>query len=149
MIVTHSGVTYECAVAVKCENDNYIRLYDENKNEIASFYNISDFSEYTISGGSFVSPCDCTAPIPVSLYVIGARTITAGDWLTADDGRYYYEIQNPLISANTTTCNIFLLFAKGIKLDYTPTQEAGKLTIYTSAAPLADVVIESIQIARA
>lgn len=149
MIVTHCGTSYECAAAVKCTSDNYIKLYDENGNEIASFYNISDFSEYEISGGSFVGPCECGNPVVLTTYAIQGRTIATTDWvLSEDESSYYYEIENGLISANTTTCNVFLLFAQGTKLDYTATQEAGKITIKTSAAPLADVIIESIQISK-
>ena len=110
MIVTHCGTSYECAVAVKCEDDKYIKLYDADGVEIAAFYNISDFTEYSISNGSFVAPCDCDTPIIVSTYAVRGRTITPDAWLFADD-RWVYEIENPLISANTTTCNVFLLFA--------------------------------------
>ena len=149
MQVTHSGVTYECNVAVKCENDKYIKLYDENGLEIVSFHNISDFSEYTISGGSFIAPCDCTTPIALTTYANGGRTITPNAWaLTEDATKYYYEIENNLISGNSTTCNILLLFAPGTELDYEAAQEDGKITLYVAAAPLFDVVINSIQITR-
>lgn len=148
MQIVHSGVTYECAIAVKCENDRYIKLYDENGAEIASFHNISDFSDYTISGGSFVAPCDCSMPIPLSAYAIGGRTITTNDWILSEDNRFYYEIESGLISDNATTCNVTLLFAEGTTLAYEATQEAGKVVLYTDAAPLADVIIESIQIVR-
>ena len=145
--VTHSGETYDCAVAVKCVNDNYIKLYDESGVEIAAFHNISNFSEYTISGGSFISPCDCSVPIPLTTYSLGGRTITSNDWILADS-RYYYEITSGLISANVTTCNILLLFAQGTELAYEASQEAGKVVLYVDAAPLYDVVIEGIQITR-
>lgn len=149
MNVKHSGVTYECHVAVKCENDNYIKLYDENGVEIASFHDISDFSEFTISDGDFIAPCDCTMPIAQSAFSIGGRTITTNDWILSESGdSYYYEIESDLISDNTTTCNILLLFAEGTSLSYTGTQEAGKIVLSVSAAPLADIVIESIQIIR-
>ena len=91
MIVTYNNRTYDCAVAVKCTDDNYIKLYDEGGTEIASFTGIADFSKFTISGGSFVAPCDCTVPIPLSMYSIGGRTITPGSWVS-NNGKYYYEI---------------------------------------------------------
>lgn len=147
MKVVHSGVTYDCSVAVKCEDDKYIKLYDANGVEIAAFLNISDFAEYTISGGSFVAPCDCSMPIKTTNYVIGGRTIKTSDW-TASNGRYYYEIENDLISANTTTCDILLLFAKGTSLTYEATQETGKIVLSTASAPASNIVIESIQITR-
>lgn len=147
MNVTHSGTTYECAVAVKCEDDKYIKLYDANGAEIASFNGISDFGEYTISGGSFIAPCDCGAPIVLTTYSIGGRTIAPGDWISSD-GRYYYEIQNSLISSNAATCNILLLFAPGTELLYEAIQESGKVIIYIDTIPDEDIVIRSVQITR-
>lgn len=147
--VTHSGTTYDCAVAVKCTDDKYIKLYDANGAEIVSFNGISDFSQYTISGGSFVAPCDCAMPIPLSPYALGGRTITTNDWSYSSADGYYYEIASDLISANATTCNVILLFAQGTELAYTARQEAGKIKIITgSTAPLYNVVIEGIQILR-
>lgn len=148
MRITHGNRTYDCAVAVKCENDNYIKLYDKNGVEIASFHHVSDFSKYEISGGSFVDPCTCTMPIPLSAYAIGGRTITIEDWILGDDNRFYYEIENDLISANVTTCNVLILFAQGTELEYTATQETGKIVLYVEAAPLDDIVIDGIQITR-
>lgn len=149
MQVIHSGVTYECNVAVKCENDKYIKLYDANGVEIAAFHNISDFSEYEISGGSFIAPCDCETPIVLTTYVIGGRTIAADAWILSEDGtKYSYEIENALISGNATTCDILLLFAKDTALEYEATQEDGKIILSVAAAPLYDVVIDSIQITR-
>lgn len=149
MKVTFCNRTYECAVAVKCEDDNYIKLYNDSGVEIAAFYNISDFSKYEISDGTFTNPCDCTMPIPLSISTIGARTITTNDWILSDDSAsYYYEIESNLISANKTTCNVMLLFAQGTEFEYTATQEAGKIVLHTEAAPIDDVVIESIQIIR-
>lgn len=149
MQLIHSGTTYECAVAVKCADDKYIKLYDENGAEIASFYNISDFSEYTISGGYFVAPCDCNMPIPLSMYSIGGRTIKPSDWMLSDTGLYFYEIESSLISSNKTTCNIMLFFASGTELNYDAAQISGKIVLYISEIPENDVVIESIHITRA
>ena len=149
MFVEHSGISYECASAIKCENDKYIKLYNENGAEIAAFNHISDFSEYTASGGSFVDPSNCTTPIALTPYATGGRTISANDWILTDSGdAYYCTIENELISANVATCNVLLLFAAGTELEYTAQQEAGKITLSTTAAPLADVVIESVQITR-
>ena len=147
MFVTHCGTTYECDVAAKCTSDNYIKLYKDGK-EIAAFYEISDFSDFEISGGSFVAPCSGGNPIILTTYVVKGRTISAEDWATADDGRYFVEIENDLISANATTCNIMLYFAEGTSLSYDAEQENGKIVLYTSAAPLVDVVIDSIEITR-
>lgn len=147
MIVKHCGINYECEVAVKCINDNYIKLYTDGK-EIAAFYNISDFTEFEISGGTFIEPCDCGNPILLTTYVVKGCTITAEDWVTAEDGGFYYEIANALISGNSTTCNIMLFFAEGTNLVYDAEQEDGKITLHTYAAPFEDVVIDSIQIAR-
>jgi len=149
MKIIHNGATYECDVAVKCECDNFIKLYDANGAEIASFHNISDFSEYTISGGSFVAPGECAMPIPLTTYSIGRRTITTNDWILSDDEtHFYYEIASDLISDNITTCNVTLLFARNTELDYEATQEAGKVILSVEAAPLDDVVIEGIYVTR-
>lgn len=146
MKVTYGNTTYECDVAVKCECDKYIKLY-KNGLEIAAFYGISDFSKYTISGGSFIPPSDCAMPIPLTAYVIGGRTIGTSAW-KLENGRYSYTIENGLISANETTCNILLLFAEGTELEYSAAQEAGKIILYADAKPETDIVIDSIQITR-
>ena len=147
MQVTHSGVTYECNVAVKCTTDKYIKLYDSNNNEIASFDNISDFSSYTISGGSFIDPSSCNCPIELTTYVIAGKTIAPSNW-TSSNGKYTYTISNSLISANTKTCDILLIFAKGTELTYQATQAAGKITLTVDTKPDSNIVIESIMITR-
>lgn len=149
MQILYCGITYECDVAVKCADDNYIKLYNSNGVEIASFHNISDFSAFEISGGSYIAPCDCTFPIVLTVYTIGGRTIAPEDWiLSEDESKYYYEIESNLISANATTCNILLSFAPGTEFEYEATQAAGKVILFVDAAPLFDVVIEGIQITR-
>lgn len=149
MRINHCGTIYDCAVAVKCEDDNYIKLYDENGVEIVAFHNISDFLDFEISGGSYIAPCDCMMPIPLTAYSIGGRTITTDDWiLSEEENKYHYEIESDLISSNTTTCNILLNFASGTDFEYEATQDSGKVTLFVDAAPLFDVVIEGIQITR-
>lgn len=148
MKIIHCGETFDCAVAVKCEADKYIKLYDASGAEIVAFHDISDFSDYTIEGGTFVAPCDCTLPISLKTYSIGGRTITSGEWIASDAG-YYVEIANSLISSNTTTCNIMLLFAPGTEFEYSARQEEGKIVIIAANIPFDDVVISGIQITRA
>lgn len=148
MKITHSGTTYDCDVAVKCENDKYIKLYDANGVEIASFHDISDFSEYTISGGSFIDPCDCAMPIKLNTHIVGGCTIPTSAWIDSGS-EFYFEINNDLISSNEDTCNVILYFAEGTELKYTATQEKGKIVLHTTAAPIAKVVIERMQITRA
>lgn len=150
MQVTHNGTVYECTVAVKCENDRYIKLYDANGAEIAAFNNISDFSEFSASDGYFIDPCNCSMPIALTVYSIGGRTIAPNMWtLSSESKKYYYEIENNLISKNSSTCNIVLFFEEGTKFAYTAEQEAGKILIYTDSKPQNDIVIDSIQITRA
>lgn len=148
MKVTYGNTIYECSVAIKCETDEYIKLYDENGVEIAAFYGISDFSQYVISGGTFTEPGENNMPIALTTYAIGGRTIKTNNWILGEDNRYYYEIENEMISANVTTCNILILFAPGTDFEYEATQAAGKLTLYTDAAPLDDIVIDSVQVTR-
>lgn len=49
--VTVSGQAYECTTAVK--GSNFIVLYDENDIITTSFFDITDFSLFTISGGDW------------------------------------------------------------------------------------------------
>lgn len=146
--ITHCGTIYECETAVKCENDGYIKLYDANGAEIAAFYDIADFAEFEIEG-EYTEPGNCALPIPVACYVIGGRTIAADAWTLGEDSKYYYTIENSLISANVATCNIVLFFASGTDFEYTATQEAGKIVLCVTSAPTAGIVIDSIQISRA
>lgn len=147
--IIHSNDRYVFDVAVKCENDRYIRLYDESGAEIASFNDISDFSEYPIYGGEFTTPDSCKMPIPLSYYMIGGVTITPDDWEYWGGGEYYYKLSNPLISGNPTTCNVLLNFANGTMFEYTATQEDGSILIFPQSVPTVDIVINSIQITRA
>lgn len=147
MQLVHSGVTYECSVAVKCESDKYIKLYDANGVEIASFNYISDFSDYTLSGGSFVPPSNCSMPIEVTTYILGKRVIALNDWIL-ENGKYKHSIVHNLISANSTTCDILLIFANGTIFEYEAEQKAGELILYTSSLPASDITIESIKISR-
>lgn len=147
MKVTYGGTTYECDVAVKCEEDRYIKLYNENGVEIAAFYGIIDFDKYTISGGTFVDPCNSEMPIPLATYAIGGRTIKPSDWHPFG-GQYIYEIYSKLISGNDTTCNILLLFAPGTNLSYEATQGNGKLILHTQSIPKNEIIIKSIQITK-
>ena len=148
MKIIHSGVTYECNVAVKCENDKYIKLYDANGAEIASFNNISDFSDYSVIDGSFVAPCDCKMPISAATYFIGGRTIKSSDWKSVS-GQYQYEITSDLITGNATTCDILLSFADGTDFTYKATQQDGKVVLSTTYKPVVDIVISGIQITKA
>lgn len=149
MQLKHFGTIYECAVAVKCTADKYIKLYDENGAEIASFYNISDFSDFTLEGGSFSAPCAHNLPILLSTYSIGGHTIKKSDWDVKSTGQYFHEITNNLISANTVTCNITLYFASGTRFNYSAMQENGKIVLYVDVIPEKDIVIDNIIITRA
>lgn len=147
MKLIHSNEEYECSIAVKCESDKYIKLYDANGAEIASFNHISDFSEYTLSGGYFIAPSSCNTPIELTTYVLGGCAIAPDDWELAD-GKYKYTIRNDSISANTTTCDILLIFAKDTQLTYQATQANGEITLSVDMKPTTDIVIDSIIITR-
>jgi hypothetical protein len=149
MKLIHNGTTYECEVAVKCINDCYIKLYDANGTEIVAFHNISDFSDFSVLDGSFTDPCNCMMPIPLTAYSIGGRTISTDNWTFSDElQKYYFEIENNLISDNITTCNILLLFAENTELSYSASQEKGKIVLYVDSVPEKDIVIDSIQLTR-
>ena len=75
--VTYKGQTFECTKAVKGTVDvcgfGFIHLLDANDNLLHAFDNVTDFTAFTISGGSWteLDPDDC------HLAVVG------------DDGRVY------------------------------------------------------------
>lgn len=75
--VTYNGQTFECTKAVKGTADvcgfGFIHLLDANDNLLHAFDNVTDFTAFTISGGSWteLDPDDC------HLAVVG------------DDGRVY------------------------------------------------------------
>lgn len=145
--ITHCGMEYSCATAVKCTSDKYIKLFDENGVEIVSFDNISDFEEYTISGGSFTDPAACSVPLKMTTYVIGGRTILVSDWKEVI-GNYVYEIEHELFSQNKATCDIFICFGTNYDFDYIATQENGKIKLTTFQKPEEDIVITSIQVSK-
>lgn len=150
MYLVHKNEAYECDVAIKCENDGYIRLYDTNGIETNSFYGISDFSEYKITGGSFTTPDACKMPIPVSSYMVGGVTITPDDWISQSGSKYSYEIECPLMSDNATTCNVFISFKPGTPyFKYDAAQETGKIVLLVETVPTNDIIINSIQFTRA
>lgn len=148
MQLIHNGIAYDCAYAVKCTNDCYIKLYDANGVEIMSFNDISDFSQFALSGGSFIYPYNCAMPIPLTTYSIGGRTITPDDWKILADGRYCHEIESDLISGNETTCNILLLFAENTDLEYEAKQSEGKIILYVETKPTSDISINGIHVTR-
>lgn len=58
--VYYLNESYECSVALK--GANYLHLLDANGRMIAAFDGVSDFSGFTISGGSWTVPAsddDC------------------------------------------------------------------------------------------
>ena len=52
--VTHMGVAYPCSTALK--GDNYVHLLNAKGKLIVAFDGVSDFSGFTISGGTWVTP---------------------------------------------------------------------------------------------
>ena len=64
--VTVYGETYECVTAYK--GSDYIRLMDPNGLVSASFTGISDFSGFSISGGTWSTPAELDdSPIMVAM----------------------------------------------------------------------------------
>lgn len=146
--LSYNGRFYEGETAVKCENDRYVRLFDANGVEVVSFYDIADFSEFYLSGCEWTTPDDCAIFIPARTYSSGKIEIGGGDWIySSNDSRYHYAIENPLISANKNTCNIFINFAPGTNFKYTAEQEEGKLIIYPDSRP-ESLTINNIFITR-
>lgn len=147
MKITHSGITYECEYAVKCENDRYIKLYDSAMNEIAAFHGINDFNDFECDG-TFSNPCTVATPIALSTHVIPGATINSSDWIQDESG-YYFDIENAMISGNNKTCNIILNFAAGTEIEYNAEQSAGKIRLFVEKRPNTSVVIDSMIVFRA
>jgi hypothetical protein len=53
-IVTHQGQEYSCSVALK--GDDYIHLLNEDGDMTVAFDGITDFSKFSITGGSWKTP---------------------------------------------------------------------------------------------
>lgn len=53
-IVKHMGVEYPCSKAVR--GTNYIHLLNEKGKIVVAFDGVSDFSGFSITGGSWVMP---------------------------------------------------------------------------------------------
>lgn len=54
VVVTHMGVEYSCAKAIK--GADYVHLVNEQGKLIVAFDGVSDFSGFSIAGGSWVTP---------------------------------------------------------------------------------------------
>lgn len=54
--VIHNGTQYTCALAIK--GDDYIHLLDDNNRMIVAFDGVSDFTCFSISGGTWSTPED-------------------------------------------------------------------------------------------
>ena len=80
--------TFECVTAIK--GDDYIRLLDKNGIMVASFEGITDFSEFSLSGGAYTSP---TADHDCHIAVIrDDGTIGKGGHTCADIGLTIREV---------------------------------------------------------
>lgn len=146
--VTHCGTIYTCETAIKCTCDNFIKLFDANGVEIVSFENISNFDDFTISGGSFTDPQACAFPIPLTTYVISGKTISPSGWVNFGS-IFKHSIQNNLFSANEKTCDIFLIFQDShCDFEYQAEQKNGEIVLYVEKKPEVDIVIDSIKITR-
>ncbi len=146
MKVIFCNRSYECAVAVKCESDKYIKLYDSNGVEIAAFHGIKDFNDFECDG-AFSNPCTVATPIALSTHVIPGATINSSDWIQDESG-YYFDIENAMISGNNKTCNIILNFAAGTEFEYNAEQSAGKIRLIVEKRPNDSIVIDSMILFR-
>lgn len=80
--LTYLGETFDCTTAIK--GPDYIHLLDANGVMVASFDGITDFSAFTLSGGSYTTP---TEDHNCALAVIrDDGTIGKGDHTCADVG---------------------------------------------------------------
>lgn len=52
--VIHMGVEYPCATALKGED--YVHLLNEQGKMIVAFDGVSDFSDFSIAGGTWITP---------------------------------------------------------------------------------------------
>lgn len=92
MQVTFAGETYDCAVAIK--GIDFVELYDANKQIIASFFDVTDFDAFSLSGG------DWTPYVPVAALV---RTATVSNGLITMNG--FEEIETGTILRLRAPCD--------------------------------------------
>lgn len=157
--MTHDGIEYIYDTAIMCKSDNYLRLYDENQNEIISFYNISDWESFEFDPGNNVffpsSLCDCGSALLSKIYVTGEKHLDPSDFKaiynSAGTFEYYScTINIPVVSSNETTCDVFIEFdlENMPDFEYIGVQGNGFVELRTSAVPVDGVQIKKITITR-
>ena len=57
VVVTYNGVAYECHKAYMGED--FVHLVDAAGCMVAAFDGVNDFSGFTITGGTWETPCGC------------------------------------------------------------------------------------------
>ena len=157
--MTHDGIEYIYDTAIMCKSDNYLRLYDENHNEIISFYNISDWGSFEFDPGNNVffpySLCDCGGALLSKIYVTGGKYLDPLDFeaIYNSNGEFEYyacAINLPVVSSNETTCDVFIEFDLDSVpvFEYIAIQGDGFVELRTSAVPVDGVQIKKITITR-
>ena len=99
--VSYLNESYSCSVAFK--GASYIHLLDESGGMIASFDGITDFSGFSISGGSWTTPApddDCYLAV-----IREDGTIGKGGHKCSDVGSVGADPVFDTVTANTITAN--------------------------------------------
>ena len=84
--VTHLGVDYSCTTALK--GDDYVHLLNEKGKILVAFEGVSDFSDFSIKGGSWVTPtpeADCYVAVRKDDGTMGMGTHKNCDLVKDDD----------------------------------------------------------------
>lgn len=84
--VTHMGVDYVCAAAIK--GDDYIHLLNEDGEMTVAFDGISDFKDFSITDGEWVTPTpeeDCYVAVVKDDQTMGKGGHKCSDLLTKSD----------------------------------------------------------------
>ncbi len=153
----HDGIEYIYDFAIKCEDDNYLILYDENKNEIISFYNISDWSAFEFDpGDSVYDPSSlgfCKSSLNTKTYVTGETWIPPEDFVESElhgDELFECVIPIPIVSPNKITCDVFIEFDLPTTpyFEYTAEQGEGYIKILSKSIPIGGLLINKITITR-
>lgn len=84
--VTHLGVDYSCTTALK--GDDYVHLLNEKGKILVAFEGISDFSDFSITGGAWATPtpeADCYVAVRKDDGTMGMGTHKNCDLVKDDD----------------------------------------------------------------
>lgn len=149
--VTFNGSTYSCTTAYK--GSDYIHLLDSNGAMIVAFDGVSDFSGFSISGGSWTTPSDANCCIAVfhedGMLMRGSKiansvTLPASGWVGDSQVVNMANMtKNKTIVVSPNPANFTQYGEAGV---YCSSQGTGTLTFKCSSTPTGDLVVNILVI---